>query len=188
MNKKTISLTGEKELRIFMLPLRQQIMRLMRLIGNPVTAKQLADKLNITPSSAKHHLNKLQEIGLVENSHSEFINGIKANYMKLTDINIRIGQDLDDEFNDIRDVYSQNSIAKVYQEYQNVIKNNRPINNNSSIGDVLTGIVHLPDEKMVELISIMKAFINENMTIKENTNPYEFALVYYKNTSMEEKE
>lgn len=188
MDKKIISLTGEKELRIFMLPLRQQIIREMRILGQPITAKQLADKLNITPSSAKHHLNKLKELGIVEFHHSELINGITANYMHLNDVNIRIGQNLDDEFSDIRDVYSQNIISQVYKEYQNVIKNNHPINSDLNIGDFLTGVIHLSDEKMVELLSIMKAFIDENKDIKEHTNPYEFALVYYKTNLAENKE
>lgn len=180
MGKKIISLTGEKELRIFMLPLRQQIIREMRIIGKPITAKQLADKLSITPSSAKHHLNKLQEIGLVEFSHSKLINGITANYMSLVDVDISIGQNLDDEFNNIRDVYSQNIISEVYQGYQNLIKNNRPINSNFHTGGFLTSVIHLSDEKIIELLSIMRDFIEENKDTKEDTDPYEFALVYYK--------
>lgn len=188
MGKKTISLNGEKELRIFMLPLRQQIIREMRIIGEPITAKQLADKLNITPSSAKHHLNKLQEIGIVEFHHSKLINGITANYFCLAEVNISIGQDLNDEFNDIRDVHSQNIMAQVYQRYQNVIRNNRPINKDLYIGDFLTGVVHLSDDKLVELLSIMKDFIDENKDIKKGTNAYEFALVYYKANTIENKE
>lgn len=188
MEKKSISLNGEKELRIFMLPLRQQIIREMRIIGKPITAKQLADKLNITPSSAKHHLNKLQEIGIVEFDHSKLINGITANYMSLTDVDIRIGQDLNDEFNELRDVYSQNIMSQVYQRYQSSIEITRPLNRDLNRGDFLTGVVHLSDDKLLELLSIMNNFIDKNKDIKESTNAYEFALVYYKANSIKNKE
>ena len=187
MNKKTISLFGEKELRIFMLPLRQQIIREMRIVGKPMTTKQIADKLNITPSSAKHHLSKLQELDLVKFHHSELINGITANYMELNDVNVRIGQNFDDEFNEVRDVYSQNILFEIYQGYQNIIKNNRPINN-LHIGDFLTGIIHLSDEKALELIEMIKNFIDKNKEVNKDSNPYEFALVYYKTNSENEKE
>lgn len=58
----------------------------MQIIGEPVTAKNIADRLGITPSSTKHHLEKLELIGLVELSHTKLINGIAAKYIKLSDV------------------------------------------------------------------------------------------------------
>ena len=82
LEKKTIRLESENQLRIYALPLRQKIIRTMQVLGRPATAKQIADTLMISPSSARHHLLKLQEIGLVEHDHYEFINGIKADYVR----------------------------------------------------------------------------------------------------------
>ena len=79
---KTIVLDNEKKLRIYTLPLRQRIMRKMSISGVPMTAKQIADLLEITPSSAQHHMKQLMSIGLIEADHHEMINGIKANYMR----------------------------------------------------------------------------------------------------------
>ncbi len=69
LDKPIVKLATEKELRIFMFPLRQKILRTMHLLGEPTTAKHIADTLGISPSSARHHLIRLQEIGLVEHDH-----------------------------------------------------------------------------------------------------------------------
>ncbi|HHX09742.1 MAG TPA: winged helix-turn-helix transcriptional regulator [Chloroflexi bacterium] len=58
MNDDFVCLTTEKQIRIFMFPLRQKILKLMYQTGKPMTAKQISDQLAISPSSAKHHLLK----------------------------------------------------------------------------------------------------------------------------------
>src|SRR5690554_636852 len=96
MNDDFIYLSSEKQLRIFMLPLRQKILKTMFLNGRPMTAKQISDQLSITPSSAKHHLLKLQEISLVTPDHQELINGITARYYRTTGKHVSIGQNFND--------------------------------------------------------------------------------------------
>ena len=59
MKEKTIYIQTEKELRTYMHPLRQQILFELSLRPQGMTAKQLADALGIAPSSAGHHLGKL---------------------------------------------------------------------------------------------------------------------------------
>lgn len=180
MKKKVIKLSTEKELRIYMFPLRQQIIRIMEIKGKPMTAKQIANTLNITSSSAKHHLLKLQQLDIVALDHIELINGIKANYMKLTSAIISIGQNLDDDFNYERDAYAENIIYQVYKSYQKVLNNNRNKNLDFFLGDLVSGVVHLSEEDVYELQKIIYRFINSNKISKEGTNPYEFAFVSYK--------
>jgi len=83
--EKTICLTTERELRIFMDPLRQRILACMELAGTPMTAKKLADTLGIAPSSAKHHLGRLESIGVVLRDHQETIRGIVATFYRMTE-------------------------------------------------------------------------------------------------------
>ena len=64
MKEKTIYIQTEKELRTYMHPLRQQILFELSLRPQGMTAKQLADALGIAPSSAGHHLGKLEQMGL----------------------------------------------------------------------------------------------------------------------------
>ena len=94
-----IVLSSEKELKVLMSPIRQRIIRQMSREGKPVTSKYIADKLNISPSSAQHHIKQLQEIGIIEFDHSEVINGITARYLKLSEKNISIGTNINDDLN-----------------------------------------------------------------------------------------
>ncbi len=180
-----ILLSTEKELRIFMLPLRQKIIRYMRITGKPVTAKQIADELCITPSSAQHHIKKLKEIGVVEFDHNETINGIVANYMKLTSKTISIGLSADDELSDQRNILSKNMIFNVYKGFQENLekaRSNKTVEKilDNNLGDMLSGVVHLSEEKSEELFKLINKFISENEVAGENTHPWEYAMIAYR--------
>lgn len=180
-----ILLSTEKDLRIFMLPLRQKIIRYMRIAGKPVTPKQIADELAITPSSAQHHIKKLKEIGIVEFDHNETINGIVANYMRLTSKTISIGQDANDELSYQRDTLSKNRIFNVYKGFQESLEKVRSNKTKEKIsdmklGDMLSGVVHLSEEKSEELFKLINKFISENEVANENTHPWEYAMITYR--------
>lgn len=179
MMDKKIVLTSEKELRIYMLPLRQQIIREMEVAGIPVTTKQLADKLKITPSSARHHLSKLEEIGIVEFDHSELINGIKANYMRLADVVVSIGQDLNDSLQNERNVYSQNIIAQVYKRYESTLRTCQSKEREFS-GSFLSGVIHMTEEEANSLHSFLLSIFEKNRIHREGTSAYEYAMVGYR--------
>jgi DNA-binding transcriptional ArsR family regulator len=122
---KTIHLESEEQLRIFSLPLRQRILREMQKAGRPVTAKQIADRLNITPSSAQHHLKKLESIGLVEQDHIESINGIQARFMRVSDVMVSIGQQMRDETSLARDALVKSHLLEAYDGFQRVVETAR---------------------------------------------------------------
>ena len=73
-----------EELKIFVNPQRMRLVNLLETMGEPATAKMLADRLGISASSVKHHLNKLESIGLVEIDHQAHIHGILATYYRPT--------------------------------------------------------------------------------------------------------
>ena len=90
MKEKTIYFQTEKELRTYMHPLRQQILFELSLRPQGMTAKQLADALGIAPSSAGHHLGKLEQMGLVELTRTEMIHGFCAKFYKAADVTVNI--------------------------------------------------------------------------------------------------
>lgn len=187
--KKCICLNSEKELRIFMLPLRQRIIKEMQIIGKPVTAKNIADRLGITPSSAKHHLGKLELIGLVEPSHTKLINGITAKYIKLSNVTIKIGQELNDTFSDERNLLVKNIISEIYSGYEKAINSIHSVESskkNKKYGDVLSGIIHLSDEDLEEIYTIVNNYINTHEKSKDDTHPWEYALIAYRTDYLKE--
>ena len=80
-----LTLRGEAAMKIFINPTRMRIVEEMRLHSEPLTPKALADRLGLSPSSAKHHLAKLASIGVVLLDHQATIHGIVASYYRLTD-------------------------------------------------------------------------------------------------------
>jgi predicted ArsR family transcriptional regulator len=180
-----IVLTTEKELKILMSPIRQKIIKLMSIEGKPVTSKHIADKLNISPSSAQHHIKQLQLLEIVQLDHSEVINGITAKFLKLTDKTISLGQDINDDLSLERDVLVRNMLFETYNDYQKLMKTMRPVlineyNKGNKIMDVLSGVVHLSTEKSNELYDMIQKFINENSKPSVDTHPFEYALIAYR--------
>ena len=53
MEKRIIHLTTREQLNVYMSPVRQELLRQLRLAQGPQTAKALSDKLKISPSSVQ---------------------------------------------------------------------------------------------------------------------------------------
>nr|WP_312576312.1 helix-turn-helix domain-containing protein [Sedimentibacter sp.] len=185
MKNNKIIIKTDKELKIIMSPIRQKIIKLMRIEGKSVTSKHIADKLNISPSSARHHIKQLELLDIIKPDYSEVINGITANYLKLTDKTISLGQDINDDLSDERDILTRNMIYETYDGYQKLIKNYRDLltdefNKGNKIADVLSGVLHLTNEESNELYDIISNFIKAHSKSASNTHPFEYALIAYR--------
>ena len=180
MKKATIYLNNEKDLRIFMLPLRQRILNSMQVEGSPMTAKQIADRLAITPSSAKHHLLKLEEIGLVEFDHSKLINGITARYYSPTGATVSIGQGEDDGLKNERHAFTRNMVAEAYEGYNRVVDKYSDRKEADFLGDIISGVVHLSNKQAEQLQRTVIDFMEANDKAGENTKAWSFAIIGFR--------
>ncbi len=186
MDKKNyIVLKTDKELKIFMSPVRQKIIKVIHRAGKPVTSKYVADKLEISPSSAQHHIKKLEQVGIVEFDHNEIINGITAKYLRITEKTISIGQDINDDLTAERDILARNILNTAYNGYKELINENRQLiseeyKKGNKFVDQLTGVVHLSTEEANELFDIIDVFIKKHSKASDNSHPYEYALIAYR--------
>lgn len=80
---KILMIDTRKKHKIFYDPLRQAVMKSMREIGEPVTAKDVSKNLNIAHSKIHYHMQKLLEIEAIKQTHTKMINGIVAKYYVL---------------------------------------------------------------------------------------------------------
>lgn len=183
MPQKIISLSSKEELKVFMSPQRQQLLRVMRINGKPMTAKMLADKLGISASAVTHHISKLKQLGVVEEDHTETINGIAAKFLRLTDVTVRIGAQINDGLFDERNVIIQNILHDTLDGLYRGAEwaRNVGISEDSmkDYGDVLSGALHLKPEDACELMEIIRNYIKEHETYSEGTQPWEYALILY---------
>lgn len=179
-----IVLTTDKELKILMSPIRQKIIKIMSIEGRPVTSKHLADKLNISPSSAQHHIKLLQQVGIVEFDHSEVINGITAKYLRLSEKTVSIGQDINDDLSSERDVLARNILSKTYTGFKELLAEKRQVlleeyRNGNRLADQMTGVVHLTREDANELFNVIDNFVKEHSKATDDTHPFEYAFIAY---------
>jgi len=181
--KPVIRLETETQLRIYMLPLRQRILRSMRIHGKSVTSKQIADELDISPSSARHHILRLREIGLVEHDRFELINGIRAEYLKAADVTVSIGTNTDDELTSQREAVAASMLSDVANRFKKTMKAQRErMKEDPSLftGDLLCGIAHLSNEDAKECYRILREFLDAHMTPHAGTErPWEYALLFH---------
>jgi predicted ArsR family transcriptional regulator len=180
-----IIIESDEDLKVVMSPIRQKIMKFMRIEGRPVTSKYIADNLNITPSSARHHIKLLEQLGIIENDHFEVINGITAKYLTITDKTISLGQNINDELSEERDILARNMIYETYNGFQNLIKDNRTyltdeFNKGNKSADILSGVVHLTEKEANELYDIVNNFIGSHSKSTEDSHPFEYALIAYR--------
>lgn len=182
---KIVELSGEKELRIFSLPLRQRILREMSRSGVPVTAKEIADRLGIAPSSAQHHMKKLASIGLLEQDRTELIHGIQAKYMRLADVTVRIGQQYAGDLSSSRDAVTRRLLLDTFDGYLKTVEKARIQGLSEQPGaenyaDLLSAVVHLTDEQAKSLRSLVSDFLKTCCRAGENTHPWDMAFLFYR--------
>ncbi len=180
-----IIITSDKDLKVVMSPIRQKIIKFMRVEGKPVTSKYIADRLNITPSSARHHIKQLEQLGIIETDHCEIINGITAKYLTITDKTISLGQNINDELSEERDILAKNMIYETYNGFQNLIEYKRnhlseEFNKGNKLADILSGVVHLTQNEANELYDMVNNFINSHSKSTEASHPFEYSLIAYR--------
>ena len=187
METKKVYLHTEKELRAYMHSTRQKILHYLSLAPDGMTAKQLADRLAITPSSAGHHLSTLESIGMVKMIRTEKIHGLTAKYYKEVQATVSL-KDTVPAAQEIKNAMLQNLINDIYSRWnQAAIKieseGREPA---ASDGNLLTGIIYLTPEEAEEMGNRLLDFFERHEQPKEGCLPYEYALIAY-NTKILEK-
>lgn len=85
-----LKIDTRKKHKIFYDPLRQSILKGIRILAKPVTAKDLSRHLGIPHSKIYYHMQKLFEIGAIRLYYEKIINGIVAKYYVLDFIDVTI--------------------------------------------------------------------------------------------------
>ena len=179
MSRKIIKLSSQEDLKIFMSPQRQKIIRNMQISGSPVTPKAVADMLEISASSAQFHIKKLEALGIVELDHTESINGITAKFYGLVDADIRIGSDTEDGMAGERTAIMQNLMNNTFDGLIKLGKKNLPVDIAAQNGDFLNGILHLSEKDSQHLLKMIREFVSTHEKKAENTNPWDYTFIMY---------
>lgn len=195
MKQEILELRDEESLKIYMDPLRQRIVLTMCSLNRPVTAKNLADIMSISPSSAKHHLQKLQSIGVVQVDHTEQIHGITATFYICAPVEVRIAMDNNDaESEDMKRLLGENMVRMVYKDYYEKMREHAEevgweniYKENPFVGSLLGGVIYMTQEEIDTLYEKVLTFVQAHTTFGgENTIPIEYSLIAF-NSQKKEK-
>lgn len=190
-NEKMICLTTERELRIFMDPLRQRILECMEIAGVPMTAKKLADTLGIAPSSAKHHLNRLESIGVVLEDHKETIHGIVATFYRMTDKNVGLDSEHQGLWEEKRLIMENqcrmvqngffNAMCRQDETLRQLSKAERAVwQDENALGTRFeAGVVHLTPAQLQQVNELIQKWTAIGHTSADDTIPVRYCFISY---------
>lgn len=179
MEKKMIKLISQEDLKIFMSPQRLRLIRQMRIFGEPVTPKILADTLKISASSVQHHIKKLEKLGIVELDHTSVINGILAKYFRLADVDVSIGSYLGDDLSNERYAVMQNLMKESFDGLINFYESGLSEEEIAKNGEFLHGFINISHEDAQELFKIIREFIESHEKSDLDTHIWEYTLLMY---------
>lgn len=162
MEHRVIHLSTREELNIYMSPVRQELLRALRLNGGPMTPKGLADRLGISPSSVQHHLKKLLSLGVVEVDHQEVINGITATYYRESFATVRIGLERGEEVREEWEVMVTDMVNRTFQGFLKLVRSaprGLPAEELGKHGMIINGVVRLSPGEREELAELVSNFL-----------------------------
>lgn len=187
MAKKTIELTSQEDLKIFMSPQRQNLMRNLRISSKPLTSKDMAEILGISTSSAQFHIKKLESLGIVELDHVESINGIQAKYYRMAEVNVNIGSAVEKELSNERYAIMQNLMKGTFdgllEFYESGASKDEIVENS----EFVNGFINLTEQDGKELLKLIREFIETHEKVDEGTQVWEYTLMMYNTKNQKEQ-
>lgn len=179
MTRKIIKLSSEEDLKIFMSPQRQKLIRNMQKSGKAVTPKAVSDMLGVSSSSAQFHIKKLVKLGIVELDHTESINGITAKFYKLVDADVHIGSTTEEGFTGERIAIMQNLMKDTFDGLIDFHNKKLPDEAMAQNGDFLNGVLHLTKDDSQKFLKMIREFVSTHEQKAEKTNPWEYTFILY---------
>ena len=159
-------ITTLKEIRVINDPYRQEIMTAISFIGEPATAKNIADFMGEPPSKVNYHVGILYKYGFIDLSHTDTINGIVAKFYKRSNsifkIKIEGKNSQTKEIAALRDMVASTFDLARDRYIASVAKLSKSDNENDKDNGMLySRKVYLSDEQVAELSEFIDR-ISEN--------------------------
>ena len=85
-----IDLVEKKQFRVMLNPVRQEMVHLLRLVARPLSANEVAERMQLSPNAAHTHLTKLVKMGLVSAKEGKRVDGSQTTYYQMRDVKLRL--------------------------------------------------------------------------------------------------
>ena len=180
---KILELTDKKQFRILLHPVRQEMIHLLRLWGKPMTARSVAERLQLSPMAAQGHLKKLSSLGLLREEERMVQEGHKATFYTLEDMEIRLCLGKKDFFQGDREALAANLVDGTFRRLMN-ISHKYDVAEMEEHGALLFGALHLPSQQRKELMDMITTYLQTHgVPEQEDAEHWEYVLMAFRGES-----
>ena len=176
---RTIDLEERKQFRVLLNPVRQDIIHLLRRAGRPMTTNTVAEKMLLSPSAAQSHLNKLEELGVVELGVCTAPDGRQATYYRLADVEIRLCLGRKDGFQGEREALAAQLVDGTFRGVLHAASQCGEPEQQEDL-QFLFGALHLKPEERAELLGLIDGYLRTHSVPEGGVEHWEYVLMAYR--------
>lgn len=135
--EKTRIIKTDEEVKIFTDPFRLRILSIIQGNDEPMTVKQIADRMEVSPAKVHYHVKKLLKVNILELSYTKNIKGIIAKYYTTTAQKFKLGLEqsmLGNEINKVEE-YTSRIFGTITTSFLEEVKKAIDFSNNNEKKD-----------------------------------------------------
>ena len=174
---KIIELKERRQFRILLNPVRQDILHLLRRAARPMTASAVAERMLLSPSAAQAHLQRLVELGAVE---QVAVSGRPAALYRIADAEIRLDLGRKDGFQGEREALAANLVDSTFRSLlDNVYRYEEQ--ELKDYGVLRFGALHLDTAQRKELMELVTDYLEKHGALRpEAEEHWEYVVLAYR--------
>ena len=175
----TVELAEKKQLRVMLNPVRQEMIHLLRLVARPLSANEVAERMQLSPSAAHSHLNKLVKIGLVSAREGTRRDGSKTTYYQMRDVRLRLCLGRKDGFQGEREALAAQMMDGTFRGILHAAYSH----GEKELEDCRQfqfGALHLKPEERAELQKIVEDYLRAHGAPQAEAEHWEYVLMAYR--------
>lgn len=176
----TIDLTEKKQFRVMLNPVRQEMVHLLRLVARPLSANEVAERMQLSPSAAHGHLNKLVNMGLVSAREGTRRDGSKTTYYQMRQVRLRLCLGRKDAFQGEREALAANLVDSTFRTMlDNTYRYDEQQVPEYSV--LRFGALHLDTAHRKELMELVERYLEEHEALlPEAEEHWEYVVLAYR--------
>ena len=176
----TIELVEKKQLRVMLNPVRQEMVHLLRLVARPLTANEVAERMQLSPSAAHTHLNKLVKMGLLSAREGTRRDGSKTIYYQMREVRLRLCLGRRDAYQGEREALAANLVDSTFRSMlDNVYRYEEQELPDYNL--LRFGALHLDTAQRRALMELMGRYLEEHGALRpEAEEHWEYVVLAYR--------
>lgn len=175
-----IELNDRKHFRALLNPVRQDIIHLLRRAARPMTVSQVAERMLLSPSAAQVHLNRLAELGVVE---QVAVSGRPAALYRLADVEIRLSLGRKDGFQGEREALAAQMMDGTFRGILHAAYGHEEDLEAHRMFQF--GALHLKPEERAELRRLIEGYLHAHGAPQAKAEHWEYVLMAYRADDVE---